>query len=118
MMIGGNCLSLMCIVKLTFSCFKKETVLHICHCVLITVVADEEFYGHVCRFHAAVKSLNRQLVTVFNFLVTVAGAFAFGYKAAELSIGKKMFPVVSDPAMSHHVLPVFLLFQKSAASKV
>lgn len=30
-----------------------------------------------------VKEMNRQLVSVFNFLITVGGAFAFGYKATE-----------------------------------
>ncbi|XP_053375040.1 transmembrane protein 199-like [Mercenaria mercenaria] len=30
-----------------------------------------------------VKEMNRQLVSVFNFIVTVGGAFAFGYKATQ-----------------------------------
>lgn len=41
-----------------------------------------------------VKSMNRQLIAVFNFLVTVGGAFAFGYKGVEVAFGSKMFPLV------------------------
>lgn len=33
----------------------------------------------------AVKEMDRQLVSVFNFIITVGGAFAFGYKATEYS---------------------------------
>ncbi|XP_046569754.1 LOW QUALITY PROTEIN: transmembrane protein 199-like [Haliotis rubra] len=40
-----------------------------------------------------VKALNRHLVAVFNFLVTVGGAFAFGYKASEYALGPNFFPV-------------------------
>lgn len=31
------------------------------------------------------KEMNRQMVSVFNFIVTVGGAFAFGYKGVEYS---------------------------------
>ena len=35
-----------------------------------------------------VKSLNRHLVSVFNFLITVIGSFVFAYKAVEYSMGR------------------------------
>ena len=41
------------------------------------------------------KNLNRQIIAVFNFLVTVGGAFAFGYKGVEVAVGGNMFAVVS-----------------------
>ncbi|XP_076452763.1 vacuolar ATPase assembly protein VMA12-like [Babylonia areolata] len=44
------------------------------------------------RFQEDVKSLNRQLIAVINFLVTVGGAFAFGYKGVEVALGAKIFP--------------------------
>ncbi|PVD31462.1 hypothetical protein C0Q70_06874 [Pomacea canaliculata] len=44
-------------------------------------------------FREDVKSMNRQLIAVFNFLVTVGGAFAFGYKGVEVAFGSKMFPL-------------------------
>ena len=31
---------------------------------------------------------------MINFVVTVGGAFAFGYKGVEVATGSKMFPVV------------------------
>ena len=40
------------------------------------------------------KSLNRQIVAMVNFVVTVGAAFAFGYKGVEVATGSKMFPVV------------------------
>ncbi|KAL3856460.1 hypothetical protein ACJMK2_011216 [Sinanodonta woodiana] len=33
------------------------------------------------------KDLNRQLITILNFVVTVGGSFAFGYKATEYAFG-------------------------------
>ncbi|KAK3596313.1 hypothetical protein CHS0354_014799 [Potamilus streckersoni] len=33
------------------------------------------------------KELNRQLITIINFVVTVGGSFAFGYKATEYAFG-------------------------------
>jgi len=46
----------------------------------------------------SVKQLNNQLIGVVNFLVTVGGAFAFGYKATEYAFGGyggDTFPMVS-----------------------
>jgi hypothetical protein len=43
-----------------------------------------------------VQVVNRQLVSVFNFLVTVGGAFAFGYKATEYSLEVPNIPAVSE----------------------
>ncbi|KAL8564403.1 hypothetical protein ACOMHN_057425 [Nucella lapillus] len=43
------------------------------------------------RFQEDVKSLNRQIIAVVNFLVTVGGAFAFGFKGVEVAFGTKMF---------------------------
>ncbi|CAL1531953.1 unnamed protein product [Lymnaea stagnalis] len=47
-------------------------------------------YGRTLTFQEEVKSLNKQLVTVFNFLVTVFAGFAFGYKGAEMVIGNQL----------------------------
>ena len=41
-----------------------------------------------------VKSLNRHLVSVFNFLITVIGSFVFAYKAVEYSMDVPSFPMV------------------------
>ncbi|XP_064646545.1 transmembrane protein 199-like [Lineus longissimus] len=43
-------------------------------------------------FGKEMKAVNRQLVSVFNFLITVAGAFAFGYKATEYSLDEPNVP--------------------------
>ena len=42
-----------------------------------------------------VKEMNRHLVSVFNFVVTVLGAFVFAYKATEYSMEVPAFEVVS-----------------------
>jgi len=42
----------------------------------------------------SVKEMNRQMVSVFNFVVTVGGAFAFGYKAIDYSIPGDTFGLV------------------------
>jgi len=39
-------------------------------------------------FNEEVKTMNRQVLGILNFLVTVAAGFAFGYKGCELVIGK------------------------------
>ncbi|KAK6191431.1 hypothetical protein SNE40_003124 [Patella caerulea] len=38
-------------------------------------------------FGEEIKSLNRQMIAVFNFIVTVGAGFAFGYKTVEYSVG-------------------------------
>ncbi|XP_059146869.1 transmembrane protein 199-like [Physella acuta] len=38
-------------------------------------------------FQEEVKSLNKQLITVFNFFLTVVAGFAFGYKSTEYMFG-------------------------------
>ena len=38
----------------------------------------------VCLF--AVRVLNSQLISVFNFIVTVGGSFAFAFKATEYAM--------------------------------
>nr|KAI8728525.1 transmembrane protein 199 [Biomphalaria glabrata] len=38
----------------------------------------------VLSFRQDVKTMNRQLITVFNFFLTVVAGFAFGYKCTEL----------------------------------
>ncbi|XP_041349219.1 transmembrane protein 199-like [Gigantopelta aegis] len=43
------------------------------------------------NFQKDIKEVNRQLVSVFNFLVTVGGAFVFGYKATEYATGPNAF---------------------------
>ncbi|KAK7088105.1 transmembrane protein 199-like [Littorina saxatilis] len=48
---------------------------------------------HEITFQEDVKSLNRQIIGVLNFLVTVVAAFAFGYKGVEVATGQKMFPL-------------------------
>lgn len=49
-------------------------------------------------FYFTVKEMNRQLVSVFNFIVTVGGAFAFGYKATQYTFGgySNVFAMVSS----------------------
>jgi len=42
----------------------------------------------------SVRAMNRQLTFVMNFLLTVGCAFAFGYKAAELSLPAPNVPMV------------------------
>lgn len=45
----------------------------------------------------SVKQLNNQLIGVGNFVVTVLGAFAFGYKGTEYAFagsGNDTFPLV------------------------
>ncbi|WAR03799.1 TM199-like protein [Mya arenaria] len=37
------------------------------------------------------REMNRQMVSVFNFVITVGGAFAFGYKAIEYSFNGDTF---------------------------
>ena len=48
---------------------------------------------HVCVF--TVRVLNAQLVSVFNFIVTVGGSFAFAYKATEYAMETPNYPLVS-----------------------
>ena len=43
-----------------------------------------------------VKQLNRHLVAVFNFLLTVVGSFVFAYKAVEYTMEKPSFEMVID----------------------
>ena len=42
-----------------------------------------------------VKQMNNQLLTVINFLLTVIGAFVFGYKAMEYAMETPSLPMVS-----------------------
>ncbi|CAG5114914.1 unnamed protein product [Candidula unifasciata] len=39
-------------------------------------------------FQEEVKAMNRQLIMMINFLITVAAGFAFGYKGIEMMVGK------------------------------
>ncbi|XP_074641507.1 vacuolar ATPase assembly protein VMA12-like [Tubulanus polymorphus] len=39
------------------------------------------------------KNMNSQLIAVFNFLLTIGGAFAFGYKATEYSMVLPNVPI-------------------------
>ena len=44
----------------------------------------------------SVKEMNRQMINVVNFVITVGGAFAFGYKATEYTVsGPNGFVFVS-----------------------
>ncbi|ESO87923.1 hypothetical protein LOTGIDRAFT_98317, partial [Lottia gigantea] len=45
---------------------------------------------HADKFGDDIKALNRHLIAVFNFIVTVGGAFAFGYKSVEYSVGSSL----------------------------
>ena len=43
-----------------------------------------------------VKELNKQIISVVNFVITVGAAFAFGYKATEYAVsGPNRFAFVS-----------------------
>ncbi len=42
-----------------------------------------------------VKTMNRQIIAVVNFILTVIGAFTFGYKAVEYSLPEPIVPLVS-----------------------
>lgn len=55
----------------------------------------EDSIVFVYDFLFAVKIVNRQLITVFNFILTVVGSFAFAYKAAEYAMETPNFAVVS-----------------------
>ena len=46
----------------------------------------------MCVF--TVRVLNAQLVSVFNFIVTVGGSFAFAYKATEYAMETPNYPLV------------------------
>ncbi|BFZ05424.1 hypothetical protein BsWGS_08463 [Bradybaena similaris] len=39
-------------------------------------------------FQEEVKAMNRQIIAIINFLITVGAGFAFGYKGTEMVIGK------------------------------
>ena len=39
--------------------------------------------------------MNKQIVGVINFVLTVIGAFTFGYKATEYSLTEPIVPLVS-----------------------
>ena len=39
--------------------------------------------------------MNRQIIAVINFILTVIGAFTFGYKATEYSLTEPIVPLVS-----------------------
>jgi len=47
-----------------------------------------------CVFVFAVHVLNTQLISVFNFIVTVGGSFAFAYKATEYSLETPNYALV------------------------
>ena len=53
--------------------------------------ASEQLTGSMAQ---DVKSLNRHLVSVLNFLITVIGSFVFAYKAVEYSMEVPSFPMV------------------------
>jgi len=45
-------------------------------------------------FVFAVHVLNTQLISVFNFIVTVGGSFVFAYKATEYSLETPNYALV------------------------
>ena len=48
----------------------------------------------------SVKTMNNQIIAVVNFILTVIGAFTFGYKATEYSMNEPIVPLVSLFALS------------------
>ncbi|XP_033747376.1 transmembrane protein 199-like [Pecten maximus] len=48
---------------------------------------------------AEVKAMNSQMWSVVNFVVTVGGAFAFGYKATEIALGGSKHAMIAQMIM-------------------
>ena len=66
----------------------------------IHIAADTKNMDDMVYLYISVKEVNRQLVAVFNFLVTVGGAFVFGFKATEYASGSNTFALVNYAFLS------------------
>ena len=62
------------------------------------------------------KELNRQIISVVNFVITVGGAFAFGYKGTEYAFsGPNVFAFVSITSRRNSIAPdkAFFFFDET-----
>ena len=59
-----------------------------------TLKKQHQFFGKYAIIFS-VKTMNKQIMGVINFVLTVIGAFTFGYKATEYSLTEPIVPLVS-----------------------